>query len=94
MGMWLNWSTSAFKSAQSISPILELDSHEVCSILARPAKTVEWFREKFWKMSVILSVIAMAYVLLGLVLLMLSRVAPVMERKEGEKRFDALGREY
>lgn len=45
-------------------------------------------------MSVILSVVALAYVLLGLVLLMLSRVAPVIERKEGEKRFDALGREY
>jgi hypothetical protein len=42
----------------------------------------------------IFSTILLAYVILATVFAILSRHATVMERKEGQKRFDALGREY
>jgi hypothetical protein len=45
-------------------------------------------------MSVVLYVMLFAYLCLGVVFLVLSRFAVVEERKKGEKRYDALGREY
>lgn len=45
-------------------------------------------------MSIFLYVLAFSYLCLIMVLFLLSRSAVVVERKAGEKRFDALGREY
>jgi hypothetical protein len=43
---------------------------------------------------IVISLIALSYLLLFLVLFTLSRVAIFKERKEGEKKYDALGREF